>query len=405
MGKVVLNRGNSWKICRIGKFLAMQRNWSIKLLYNPNIDRFISGHGMKIHDIRIQPFLGSDIRWEHTDDGWVISLYPGMYHSGPAEESILHALSLVNRRFNPWFEETPAEEFNRLTKKFLDERRVVYPEVRDDYSRDIVAIDEAICSAFDFYYLLTRGYLNGHEAQGLVDYRSRNFISTRGTVEFLAAMAVLKLMGYNLSEMNDFIIRNKWYDLFHALDRIENCLGNNKVVHSDSIFVFDKLLPHLKEQSFFDTIAVLKRNAIGERDLSEIDFDITISYASEDREVVYPITRGLLSEGLVVCFDEYMQPEWWGKELHKHLTDVYRNRARFCLMIISADYARKLWPTVEKEAAAGRAVRDNLDYILPLRLDDTAVPGLPQSLVYIDIRYRTIEQICDLILKRVRFLK
>jgi hypothetical protein len=382
----------------------MHRKWSIEL-QNPNVDRFITDHGMNIHDIRVQPFLGADISWKHTDDGWVISLYPRMYHDGPAEESILHALSLINRRLHPWFEETPAAEFDRRTKQFLDERRTLNPEDREDHSRIIVAIDGALCSALDLYYLLTRGYLTAREVRSLANYRSSNFASYRGAVEFLAAMAVLKVAGGRVSELYDSLISNKWYDLLPVLDRIEDCVRSSRVVHADSIFVFDTLLPYCREQGFLNTIAVLRRNVLGPRDDSEIDFDVTISYAGEDREVAEPIAAALVRERVSVFYDRYMEPELWGKELHRHLTDVYRRRARFCVMVISASYASKLWPTVEREAAVARAVGENLDYILPLRVDDTGVPGLPTSVVYIDCRNRSQEEVCELIVKRVRLVK
>ena len=62
----------------------MRKKWSIELA-NPNIDRFIKDHELEINDIRTQPYLGSDIRWEKKGNGWDILLYPGHYHYGPAE--------------------------------------------------------------------------------------------------------------------------------------------------------------------------------------------------------------------------------------------------------------------------------------------------------------------------------
>lgn len=96
----------------------MTNKWSIEI-QNENIDRFIKDHSLDIHNIRTQPFLWNDIRWEHTDEGWVISIYPRMYYEGPVEESILHALSVIFRQQSRWFLETPADEFNQLTKEFL----------------------------------------------------------------------------------------------------------------------------------------------------------------------------------------------------------------------------------------------------------------------------------------------
>ena len=383
--------------------IFMHQKWSVDLR-NPNVDRFIADHGMNIHDICIQPFLGADIRWEHTADGWLISIYPGLYHEGSAEETILHTLSLINRRFHPWFEETPADEFNRLTRELLDSRRSLNPADREDQAREIVAIDNALCSALDLYYLLTRGYLNAREVRSLANYRSSHFISHRGAVEFLAAAAVLRVVGDDLSELYGTFISNKWYDLLPVLDRVEDCIRSSRVTHADCIAVFDTLMPHFREQGFLDTIAVLRRNVLGPREDSEIDFDVAISYAGEDREIVEPIASTLVREKIRVFYDRYMEAELWGKDLLQHLTDVYRRRARFCVMVISSNYARKVWPTVEREAAVVRAVSESLDYILPLRLDDTAVPGLPPGLVHIDLKSRDQAYASDMILKKVRLL-
>jgi hypothetical protein len=217
-------------------------------------------------------------------------------------------------------------------------------------------------------------------------------------------MAVLKVLGVQLSELYENLINNKWYDLLPVLDRIENCVRSSRVVHAESIAVFDTIMPHCKEQGFLDTIAVLRRNALGPRDDSEIDFDVAISYAGEDREVAEPIAAALERERISVFYDRYMEPELWGKELHRHLTDVYRRRVKFCVMVISTSYARKHWPTVEREAAVARAVQGNLDYILPLRVDDTVVPGLPTTIVYIDLRSRTRDYVHEMIVKRVRLV-
>lgn len=382
----------------------MHRKWSIDL-HNPNIERFIADHGITIHEIRVQPFLGADISWDHTPDGWQILLYPRMYREGPAEETILHALSLINRQSHPWFEETAPAEFDRLTQQFLDEQRTLNPADREMHARTIVGIDAALCSSLDLYYLVSRGYLTAKEARSLTYYRSKHFLSPEGAVQFLAAMAVLKVIGEQLTELYGTLIENKWYDLLPVLDRIETCVRASRVVHGDSIAVFDAILPYFREQAFHDTIAVLRRNIVGPRNESEIDFDVAISYASEDRDMAEQIAAALVLDRISVFYDRYMEPELWGKDLPQHLADVYQRRARFCVMVISANYAGKLWPTVEREAAVARAVSENIDYILPLRLDDTVVPGLPTSLVFIDGRSTTQEDISRLIVKRVRLLK
>ena len=62
----------------------------------------------------------------------------------------------------------------------------------------------------------------------------------------------------------------------------------------------------------------------------------------------------------------------WGKDLYAHLTDLYENRARFCIMLVSQYYAAKLWTIQERRAMQARAFSEQREYILPVRLDGVA---------------------------------
>ena len=69
--------------------------------------------------------------------------------------------------------------------------------------------------------------------------------------------------------------------------------------------------------------------------------------------------------GVSVFYDEYEKADLWGKNLYDHLSDVYRKRARFCLMLLSKHYAAKQWTNHERQAAQARAFSENQEYILP----------------------------------------
>ena len=43
-----------------------------------------------------------------------------------------------------------------------------------------------------------------------------------------------------------------------------------------------------------------------------------------------------------------------GKDLYTHLDDVYQNAARYCVLFVSRDYARKVWTNHERESAQAR---------------------------------------------------
>ena len=46
-------------------------------------------------------------------------------------------------------------------------------------------------------------------------------------------------------------------------------------------------------------------------------------------------------------------------------------------MFLSKYYAAKLWTNLERQASQARAFRENTEYIMPVRLDETVLPGLP----------------------------
>ncbi len=46
------------------------------------------------------------------------------------------------------------------------------------------------------------------------------------------------------------------------------------------------------------------------------------------------------------------------------------------VVFVSADYAGRDWPRLERRATFGRAVRESGVYVLPARFDDSKLPGL-----------------------------
>lgn len=125
-------------------------------------------------------------------------------------------------------------------------------------------------------------------------------------------------------------------------------------------------------------------------------YDVCLSFAGEDREYVEGVAAELKRLNVKVFYDRYEEAWLWGKDLYQHLDDIYRNKARFCLIFVSAAYAKKLWTKRELASAQARALREN-EYVLPVRLDDTEVPGLTPTVAYINGRERSPEQLAALV--------
>src|SRR5579863_9031281 len=86
-------------------------------------------------------------------------------------------------------------------------------------------------------------------------------------------------------------------------------------------------------------------------------YDVCLSFAGEDRRYVGRDADVLRGAGIRVFYDRYEQVELWGKDLYAHLHDVYSAAARYCVLFVSANYARKVWTNHERAAAQERAIQ------------------------------------------------
>ncbi len=132
-----------------------------------------------------------------------------------------------------------------------------------------------------------------------------------------------------------------------------------------------------------------------------LEYDVCLSFAGEDRAYVAKVASVLRAKGLRTFYDEYERVALWGKDLYEHLDDVYRNAARYCVVFISRNYAKKLWTSHERKAAQARAFTENREYILPARFDSTPIPGLTPTVGYVNLKKLTPNQFGQLVLDKV----
>jgi len=132
------------------------------------------------------------------------------------------------------------------------------------------------------------------------------------------------------------------------------------------------------------------------------DYDVCLSFASEDRNYIERVASVLRDSDVRVFYDAYEEADLWGKDLYQHLSDVYQSRAAYCVVFISKAYAKKLWPRHELRSAQARAFAENREYLLPARFDDTELPGLPETVAYIDLRGKAPTYVAELISQKLR---
>lgn len=131
------------------------------------------------------------------------------------------------------------------------------------------------------------------------------------------------------------------------------------------------------------------------------DYDVALSYAGEDHTYVQRIAALLQQRGVRILYDEYAAAELWGNDLYTLLDDVYRKRARFAIAFVSRHYVSKPWTQHERQSAQARALTEVGPYFLPVRLDDSELPGLRPTVAYVDARRTSVEQLVSMVQQKL----
>ena len=133
-----------------------------------------------------------------------------------------------------------------------------------------------------------------------------------------------------------------------------------------------------------------------EKGTEDLEYDVGLSFAGEQRDYVRRVAEDLLYRGLRVFYDENEEDQLWGKNLLDYLSELYLKRCRYCIIFASAEYAAKMWPNLERQSAQARDITGAGGYIFPVRFDDTEIPGLLPTTRYQDAREKSPEQIAAL---------
>ena len=116
---------------------------------------------------------------------------------------------------------------------------------------------------------------------------------------------------------------------------------------------------------------------------SESRYEVALSFAGEQRPYVEQVAITLQSRGISVFYDDFETVRLWGKHLTEELPAIYELRAGLVVIFISKTYVEKAWPRHERRSSFSRAARESREYVLPVRFDDTEVPGLSQDVFYL----------------------
>lgn len=131
------------------------------------------------------------------------------------------------------------------------------------------------------------------------------------------------------------------------------------------------------------------------------EYDVALSFAGEDREYVEQVATTLTDLEVTVFYDRFETVDLWGKDLADHLGKVYSERSQFVVIFASQHYAAKAWPNHERQFALSRHLSGDTGRILPVRIDDTEIPGIPSTIGYLDARVVTADKLAELIRQKL----
>jgi len=132
------------------------------------------------------------------------------------------------------------------------------------------------------------------------------------------------------------------------------------------------------------------------------NFDVAISFAGTERELAEKLAEILRAAGIVVFYDNFYPEHLWGKNLTAFLDEIYRKRAKFCVVFVSTEYNDRKWTIHELRSAQAKALEQKGDeYILPVKVDNAELDGLPPNVGYVGISLG-IEKIAELLIKKLR---
>lgn len=109
-------------------------------------------------------------------------------------------------------------------------------------------------------------------------------------------------------------------------------------------------------------------------------YDVALSFAEEDKNIAEAIGKAL--KDLDIKYYLFYEENNWGKPLKKLTWDIYHKQSRLALVLISKHYPQKRWAKEEWEVIQTVLKRENTPYLIPVRIDNTELDGLPNQIVY-----------------------
>ncbi len=118
------------------------------------------------------------------------------------------------------------------------------------------------------------------------------------------------------------------------------------------------------------------------------EYDVVIAFSAADRSRAEEFARLLAERNIKISLDELSAPT----QPAARLAETFGRKARYYLLLISKSFPQTDWRDVQplSDPASGSSV-------LPVRLDETILPGMEDPAQVKDLRAHSVQEIVDLI--------
>lgn len=120
-----------------------------------------------------------------------------------------------------------------------------------------------------------------------------------------------------------------------------------------------------------------------------------LSQYSKQRDYVSAVNEALKTRAVDTFYDKDHAVELWGKNHTEELPRIYAQDTHLVLMFISEHYVGARWPRHERRAILTEMTQREGAYLLPVRFDDSPVPGLDEAWHYLEASKFTPAQLAE----------
>ena len=130
-------------------------------------------------------------------------------------------------------------------------------------------------------------------------------------------------------------------------------------------------------------------------------YQVALSFAGEQRDYVEDVANYLDKFDVVLFYDRFEEVKLWGKKLAERFDHIFAQQSEYVVMFISKEYVDKAWPSHERDHALCRMIKERREYVLPVRFDDSKVPGLAEDVSYLNASDYNPKALAEAIAKKL----